>query len=87
MPLDLTKLENPTRLPDGNIRARCPACAAEGRDNKGEHLIIFPDGRYGCAAHPGDHKHRQRIYQLVGQHARRRDLLGMRISVRPKGNR
>lgn len=32
---------------------RCPACAEEGGDRHAEHLVIYPDGRFGCVAHPG----------------------------------
>ena len=66
MSLDHSKLENLTELPDGCQRARCPACASHGKDRKGEHLIIFADGRYGCAAHQGDEEHRKLIYRQVG---------------------
>ena len=27
---------------------RCPACALEGRDTKGEHLLIYNDGGFAC---------------------------------------
>jgi hypothetical protein len=37
-------------------------------DETGEHLIIQPDGRFGCVVHPGPggKPHRQRIAKLVG---------------------
>lgn len=50
----------------GKIIARCPACAEDQRDRSGEHLAIFPDGRFACSAHAGDHEHRRRIFALVG---------------------
>ncbi|HRQ90161.1 MAG TPA: hypothetical protein PLA50_15280, partial [Bacteroidia bacterium] len=53
------------RLPDKTV-ARCPACAEEGRDNKGNHLVIYPNGKYGCVSHQGDAEHQRRIRQLVG---------------------
>lgn len=54
---------------DGGFQAQCPACAAEGGDQKGEHLRIFKDGRYGCALEQGEsgHKHRQEIHRLAGK--------------------
>lgn len=69
MSLDIKRLENVVRLPDGRIRARCPACAAAGGDNKGEHLMVFEDGRFGCAANMGDHVHRAKIFRLAGARA------------------
>ena len=62
----------PTRLdesrlgkltPKGENRiGRCPACAAEGGDETGNHLIIYADGRFGCAKYPkfGDSNDRKR---------------------------
>ncbi|MFN0017411.1 MAG: hypothetical protein ACKVP0_04070 [Pirellulaceae bacterium] len=32
----------------------------------GQHLRIYPDGRFGCAVHPKDHEHRKRIFALAG---------------------
>ena len=68
MPLDLTKLENVKKSGDKTI-ARCPACAEDGGDDKGEHLVIQPDGKFGCALHPGSlgHDHRRKIYKLAGK--------------------
>ena len=67
MSLDLTRLEN-VREEGGKTIARCPACAEKGMDETGEHLIIRPDGRFGCVVHPGPvgKPHRQRIAKLVG---------------------
>jgi len=65
MPLDLTALEK-VRHSAHRITARCPACAEEGRDRTGNHLAIFPDGKYACAAHPGEGDHRRRIFALKG---------------------
>jgi hypothetical protein len=33
---------------------RCPACAEDGKDTSAEHLIIYEDGRFGCAANKGE---------------------------------
>ena len=71
MPLDVNKLENLGDLADGMRRARCPACAEKGQDKTGEHLRIYPDGRFGCCVFPRDREHRKRIYALVGQRGRR----------------
>jgi len=67
MSLDLTRLENVHEEGRKTI-ARCPACAEQGKDTTGEHLIIQPDGRFGCVVHPGagGKPHRQRIAKLVG---------------------
>jgi len=74
MSINIEKLENVTHaLKDGDevIIARCPACAEEDRDNLGNHLIVFPDGRFGCVVNPGEDddssEHRKRIFALVGE--------------------
>ena len=86
MRIKIELLENQIELPDGRIRARCPACAAEGGDSKGKHLMVFPNGKYGCAAHPGDEEHRKRIAVLVGGGEGRyvRSYPRARINVKPK---
>lgn len=66
MSIDLSKLQHVRRLADGSIRARCPACAADGHDRKGEHLFIRLDGKFGCCVHPGDPIHRRTIWELAG---------------------
>ena len=67
MSLDTSKLKNLRRR--GNITiAQCPACAEEGRDRKGNHLLINADGRFGCVCYAGEggYPHRGRIFELVG---------------------
>ena len=64
--LDLTRLEKVRYHASGKIEARCPACAEEGSDRTGNHLAIFPDGCFACAAFPGDRDHRRRIFALAG---------------------
>ena len=73
MKIDTNKLTRAsTRIRNGEtvIIARCPACAEDGSDNKGEHLIVFPDGRFACVVNRAEeedsHDHRQRILELVG---------------------
>lgn len=77
MSLDLTRLEN-ARERGGKTTARCPACAEAGNDTKGEHLVIMPDGRFGCVAHPGaaGKVHRQRIFALAGVRSSRGCMAG-----------
>jgi len=67
MKLDLSRLGN-VRKRIGKTIARCPACAEQGHDEKGDHLAIYPDGRFACVAHRGEagHIHRKRIIALVG---------------------
>jgi len=67
--LDTAKLENVQHLPDGSTRAACPACRAAGEDHTGNHLLIQPDGKFGCAKQADDHAHRQRIWELAGSKA------------------
>lgn len=66
MSLDASRLERVRELPGGMVQARCPACAEGGHDHTGEHLRIYPDGRFGCCVHPRDKEHRRRIFALVG---------------------
>jgi hypothetical protein len=70
MALDLEKLEN-VKERGGKTVARCPACAEGGADSAGDHLVIMPDGKWGCIAHPGEHgkEHRRRIAELAGDNA------------------
>jgi hypothetical protein len=66
MSLDVAKLEKVRELAGGVVQAQCPACAQGGGDRKGEHLRIYPDGRYGCCVHPKDGEHRKKIFALAG---------------------
>lgn len=65
--LKIELLEN-VKKRNGKITARCPACAEDGKDTKGEHLTIYPDGKFGCCVFSGNDgtQHRKRIYELVG---------------------
>ena len=60
--LDLDKLDNVVERA-GKIIARCPACAAKGRDSHGNHLVIFDNGAFSCII--GDSNHRKEIYRLA----------------------
>ncbi|MDB6110471.1 MAG: hypothetical protein JWR69_2221 [Pedosphaera sp.] len=66
MSLKLERLEKVRELRGGGIQARCPACAEGGQDRKGEHLRVYPDGRFGCCVHAKDQAHRRRIFALAG---------------------
>ena len=86
MSLDLSRLEN-VRKRIGKIVARCPACAEQNHDQKGDHLAIFPDGSFACIANPGTegHKHRQRIFALASDPVlRKRGACVVRVR-RPAG--
>lgn len=75
MPLDPSRLEKAKPTGDGGLIARCPACAAvEDGDSHGQHLRVFPDGAFACAAHPGDRDHRRQIWQLAGDRDAARGL-------------
>jgi len=67
MGLDISKLEN-VKQRGNNTIARCPACEEDGGDNKGEHLFINSEGRFGCVLYPQEEGklHRKRIFELVG---------------------
>lgn len=64
--LDLAKLENIHERPDGSIKAACPACRAAGEDRTGDHLLIKPDGKFGCAKYADDGEHRRQIWKVAG---------------------
>jgi hypothetical protein len=85
MSLDVSKLQN-VREQGGKTIARCPACAERGMDETGEHLIIQPDGRFGCVVHPGPagKPHRQRIAKLVG--ARGVPVIRVRVAAPAPAN-
>jgi len=70
MSLDVAKLEKVRELAGGIVQARCPACAEGGNDRSGEHLRIYPDGKFGCCVHPKDGEHRKRIWALAGRKLR-----------------
>ena len=84
MSLNLNKLEKVRPLGNGGVEARCPACAEGGHDRKGEHLLIKPDGRFGCCANPKDSDHRKRIFALVGDSSPRSikvKVAGVRVAA------
>ena len=68
--LDISKLTNVVERGDGTFVARCPACVEQGRDRTGNHLILYPNGAFGCVVFSGDsehsRKHRQKIIELAG---------------------
>lgn len=79
MSLDVNKLENVVELSNGAKRARCPACAEAGQDRTGEHLRIYPDGKFGCCVFAGNREHRKRIFALAG--IREQKAIRMRVTV------
>ena len=81
MSLDVSKLEKVRELAGGIVQARCPACAEGGNDRSGEHLRIYPDGKFGCCVHPKDGEHRKRIWALVG--VRKSGTFSLRLKTPP----
>jgi len=81
MSLDVAKLEKVRELAGGIVQARCPACAEGGHDRTGEHLRIYPDGRFGCCVHPKDGEHRKRIWALAG--VRKPGIFSLRLKTPP----
>ncbi len=69
--LDLSILKN-LRIRGDKVIAQCPVCAAEGRDSKGQHLVIFNDGQgaFSCIAAPRDKVHNRAIAAIAGLDAR-----------------
>lgn len=45
----------------------CPACQKIGADKRGNHLVVWQDGRFGCICHPGEEgrEHRQEMVRLA----------------------
>lgn len=82
--LETARLEKVRRVGDKTV-ARCPACAEQGMDEKGQHLFIAPDGRFGCVLHPGElgHAHRSRIFAMVGRDSGGKTPCVRRASRRP----
>ncbi len=79
MSLNKTLLSNVKQC-FGKTTAQCPACEELGADSKGEHLVIYPNGKYACVAYQGDREHRKRIHKLAGGSTEPRRLT---LSVRP----
>ncbi len=67
MSLNIEKLENVEHR-GSRIIARCPACAEQGNDNKGDHLSIDEQGRFSCVRYPREAgtDHRKRIFAMTG---------------------
>ena len=86
MPLVISFLEKAKRSSNGVVIARCPACAAAGQDHQGNHLKVYPDGRYGCVLFPGKEGklHRQHIFQLVGDRDGKRPPIALTYSLKLK---
>ncbi len=63
--INLQKLKRMKQKAD-KIEAQCPACAAAGADSTGNHLVVFPDGRFACVANPESKEHNALIMKLVG---------------------
>ena len=81
MSLDVAKLEKVRELAGGIVQARCPACAEGGNDRSGEHLRIYPDGKFGCCVNPKDSDHRKRIWALAG--VRKPGIFSLRLKSSP----
>lgn len=63
--IDLTRIEK-VRQTGSKFIGRCPACAENGGDRRGDHLAVLPSGKFACAAYPGDSDHRRRVFALAG---------------------
>ena len=83
MKIDQNKLKNVVRKGDGKIAAQCPACAADGGDAKGEHLVVFKDGKFGCVLYEKDKAHNKLILKLAGSGDRGDGGASCRLSVKP----
>lgn len=84
MSIITSRLEMVKHRQSGKIIARCPACAEEGRDKKGEHLAVWPSGKFACIANEGDAgaDHRKRIFELAGETTER--AIPVNITQKPR---
>ena len=70
-----TSLLQRKKIRGDKLEAQCPACAAAGADNTGNHFFLNQSsGKFGCVANEGDHQHRQEIFALVGIKEERREF-------------
>jgi len=65
--IDISRLQKVKRS-NGKIIAQCPACAEEGGDKRGSHLVIYQEGRgkFSCIKYRRDNTHNSRIWELAG---------------------
>jgi hypothetical protein len=59
-------LQHSRPFSDGRIVAQCPACAEAGSDKSGNHLTVWPSGKFSCCVNAGDHAHNRRIFEICG---------------------
>jgi DNA polymerase-1 len=85
MSLIMGKLEGVEFRGDKFI-AVCPACREQGADKSGDHLVVYPDGRFGCVVHPRDELHRRRIWWLAGDQEDLPDSGADNLGVRAKSS-
>ncbi len=85
MSLIMEKLEGVEFRGDKFI-AVCPACREQGADKSGDHLVVYPDGRFGCVVHPRDELHRRRIWWLAGDQEDLPDSGADNLGVRAKSS-
>lgn len=62
--IDISKLEK-IKYQNNKIICRCPACFSEGFDRGGNHLVVYPDGKFGCCVNK-DKIHYSLIFKMVG---------------------
>jgi len=82
MKIDTSRLKNVVKKPNGEIVSQCPACNAAGHDTTGNHLIVYPDWKFGCVAHQGDTDHNKEILGLVGVKDDM-EFIQRRVTIRP----
>ena len=63
----------------------CPACREAGSDKSGNHLAVFPSGKFACAVHPSDRLHNRRVVELMPELGAN-DIIAQPKSKRPISN-
>lgn len=78
MSLDLSKLVGAKRL-HGKVVAQCPIC----QETSQSHLVIFPDGKYGCVVDRSS-DHSRAIWRAIGvdsEHAAPQEIPEPKIEI------
>jgi len=82
MKIDKNKIEK-LRQKNGKHIGRCPACAEEGKDKKGEHFYLYDDNpmNFGCVVHGEDIAHWSRIKELAAVSEKRPNRSSSKIEA------
>lgn len=77
--IDIDKLENIRTTSGGVISCACPACRADNRDSKGEHLRVWPNMAFNCVV-DNSKEHNKQILAIAGTEASPEKLLEIELA-------